>query len=124
MHRNGLVTITGRINELINRGGQKIAPDTIEEAVKRHPHVADAAAVGMPDHLGIEQIWVAVVSRSEGEIEVAKVYKYFRENHMTLLPDRVFQVDTIPRNRLGKISRVELAEHLKRLEANLALTLR
>ncbi len=124
MHRNGLVTITGRINELINRGGQKIAPDTIEEAAKNHPHVADAAAVGMPDHLGIERIWVAVVSRGESEIEVAKVYEYFREKHMTVVPDRVFQVDVIPRNRLGKVSRVELAEQLKQLEANLALTLR
>jgi acyl-CoA synthetase (AMP-forming)/AMP-acid ligase II len=124
LHRNGLLTVTGRINELINRGGQKISPDTIEEMAKRHPLLADAAAVGVPDHLGIEQIWLAVVGRGNGDIEVAKLYEWFRDNNTALVPDRIFEVDSVPRNRLGKISRIPLAEHLKTLESNLSLTLR
>jgi acyl-CoA synthetase (AMP-forming)/AMP-acid ligase II len=123
LFRNGLLVISGRVNEIINRGGLKIAPDTIEEDIKKHPMVADAAAVGVLDSLGIEQIWVAVVCPT-AELDIKKMFDYCREKMALSVPDRIFQIDAIPRNQLGKVSRVALTEQLKTLERDLALTLR
>jgi long-chain acyl-CoA synthetase len=122
--RNGLLIITGRINEIINRGGVKVAPDSIEEAIKKHPQVADAAAVSMLDDVGIEQIWVAISTRDGSEVEIAKVYEFCRANLAMFVPDRIFQVAAIPRNALGKVARETLKDQLKSLERDLVLTLR
>jgi ansamitocin polyketide synthase A len=124
LYRNGLLAVTGRLNEIINRGGEKVAPDEIEERIKQHPLVADAAAVGVPDNLGIEQIWVAVVTRDGRELDMRKMLEYCRERLPLYVPDRVFQVAAIPRNHLGKISRITLSEELKVKERDLELTVR
>ncbi|MGZ5801873.1 MAG: class I adenylate-forming enzyme family protein [Burkholderiaceae bacterium] len=123
-HRNGLLIITGRINELINRGGVKVAPDQIEEEFKKNPAISDAAAIGVLDSIGIEQIWLAAVSRDGGELDIKKLYDYCREHLSSCIPDRIFQVTEIPRNQLGKVSRVPLTEKLKTLESSMALTIR
>jgi acyl-CoA synthetase (AMP-forming)/AMP-acid ligase II len=101
-----------------------VAPDEIEEAIKQHQAISDAAAVGMLDNVGIEQIWVAVVSRDGGELDITKMFDYCREALPQSVPDRIFQVREIPRNQLGKVARVELAEKLRSLESDLVLTLR
>lgn len=124
LFRNGLLTINGRVNEMINRGGLKVAPESVEEEIKKHPDVADAAAVGVMDEIGIEQIWVGIVTRSGNETDIRKMFDYCREKMPLYVPDRIFQVPSIPRNQLGKVSRVPLTEELKTLEKNLALTLR
>jgi acyl-CoA synthetase (AMP-forming)/AMP-acid ligase II len=122
--RNGLLAITGRVNEIINRGGVKVAPDSIEEEFKKHPMVADVAAVGVFDGLGIEQIWVGVVAHGGAEVDIKEMFVYCHESMALFVPDRIFQVGEIPRNQLGKVARVELAEQLKVLERDLTLTLR
>jgi long-chain acyl-CoA synthetase len=124
LYRNGLLAIIGRVNEIINRGGTKVAPDEIEEAIRQHQAISDAAAVGMLDNVGIEQIWVAVVSRDGSELDITKMFDYCRASLPQYVPDRIFQVPAIPRNQLGKVSRVELADHLRSLESDLVLTLR
>ncbi|HEY1982847.1 MAG TPA: class I adenylate-forming enzyme family protein [Xanthobacteraceae bacterium] len=122
--RNGMMVISGRISEIINRGGTKVAPDAIEELLKKHPAVDDVAVVGMLDNIGIEQIWAAIVSRGGAELDIKKMYDFCRETAPLHVPDRMFQVKEIPRNRLGKISRETLKEKLKTLEADHALTIR
>lgn len=124
LYRNGLLAITGRINEIINRGGTKVAPDQIEEDIKKHPSVLDAAAVGMLDNVGVEQIWVAVVSRDGSELDITKMFDHCRAVLPFYVPDRIFQVPSIPRNQLGKVSRVTLSEQLRSRESDLVLTLR
>jgi acyl-coenzyme A synthetase/AMP-(fatty) acid ligase len=122
--RNGMLAVTGRINEIINRGGTKVSPETIEEALKKHPKVEDVAVVGMLDEIGIEQIWVAVRSRGGEEIDIGNMFDFCREATPMHIPDRIFQVKDIPRNRLGKISRETLKDELKTQEKNMALTVR
>jgi acyl-CoA synthetase (AMP-forming)/AMP-acid ligase II len=123
-YKNGLLAIIGRVNEIINRGGLKISPDAIEEEIKKHPIVTDAAAIGILDNMGIEQIWVAVVSRDGDEVDIRKMFDYCREKMTMFVPDRIFQIDEIPRNQLGKVARVTLTEQLKAQESDLALTMR
>jgi acyl-CoA synthetase (AMP-forming)/AMP-acid ligase II len=124
LFKNGLLAITGRVNEIINRGGVKVSPDAIEEEIKRHPIVADAAAVGILDQLGIEQIWVAVVARDGSEVDIRKMFDFCRDTMTLFVPDRIFQVPAIPRNALGKVARVTLTDQLKTQEKDLALTIR
>ena len=78
----------------------------------------------MLDNIGIEQIWVAVVSRDGSEVDITKMFEYCREHMSLFIPDRIFQIDKIPRNQLGKVARVTLTEQLKARESDFALTLR
>jgi acyl-coenzyme A synthetase/AMP-(fatty) acid ligase len=122
--QNGLLNINGRVNEIINRGGTKVSPDVIDEVLKKCPGIADAAVVGMLDEVGIEQIWAAVTSPDGSEIDVSAVFKHCRTAAPLYIPDRVFQVKEVPRNRLGKVSRENLKEELKKLEDSLAHAVR
>jgi len=102
----GLVYITGRSSEIINRGGTIVAPDMIEEAILLTPGVKDAAVVGVPSAEGIEEIWAAVVG--EGFVDPNAVLVVVGARMADKLPDRVVQVDAIPRNEMGKIRRQEV----------------
>jgi len=124
LYRNGVLVITGRINEMINRGGVKVTPETVEEEIKKHTAIADAAAVGVLDDLGIEQIWLAVVAKEAGELAIKQLYEYCHEHMPLFVPDRIFQVQEIPRNQTGKISRAPLTDQLRMLEASMAHAVR
>ncbi len=80
MDADGFVFVTGRLKELIIKGGENIAPREIDEALLRHPAVLEAAAVGMPDvHYG-QEILACVVLRPEARRD--------RRRTAGLLPDR------------------------------------
>ena len=108
---NGFLTITGRLKELIIRGGQNIAPAEVEEAVLSHPDVLDCAAIGMPhEHLGEVPV-VCVVPRQGRVIDPSVV-----RDHCTALlssykvPHSLHVVESIPRTGSGKIMRFKLRE--------------
>src|SRR5205085_10542620 len=64
---DGYLTLTGRIKEMINRGGEKIAPREIDEILLAHPGVAEAVAFGVPHATWGEEVAAAVVLQAEGE---------------------------------------------------------
>jgi acyl-CoA synthetase (AMP-forming)/AMP-acid ligase II len=111
---NGFLTITGRLKELIIRGGQNIAPAEVEDAVLAHPDVLDCAAVGMPHpHLG--EVPVVCVVLREGRTVSADA---IREHCATLLssykvPQSIHMVTGIPRTGSGKVMRFKLKEQLE-----------
>jgi long-chain acyl-CoA synthetase len=100
---DGILVITGRINEVINRGGDKAAPELIEEVIRKVPQIVDAAVFAVP---GTTQIWAAVVCN--GELEDRAVLEACRSKLAGMAPDRLFQVDRIPRNDMGKIIREDM----------------
>ena len=110
---NGFLTITGRVKELIIRGGQNIAPAEVEEAVLTHPGVLDCAVIGVAHpHLGEVPV-ACVVAREIGALDPESV----RKHCSTLLsaykvPQTVYVVDSIPRTGSGKIMRFKLREAL------------
>ncbi len=112
--RNGFLTITGRLKELIIRGGQNIAPAEVEDAVRSHPSVLDCAAIGVAhSHLG--EVPVACVVPRDG---VTIDPEALREHCATLLsaykvPQAVHVVDNIPRTGSGKIMRFKLREAIE-----------
>jgi acyl-CoA synthetase (AMP-forming)/AMP-acid ligase II len=111
---NGFLTITGRLKELIIRGGQNIAPAEVEDAVLAHPDILDCAAVGMPHpHLG--EVPVVCVVPREGRTVSADA---IREHCAALLssykvPQSVHTVTAIPRTGSGKVMRFKLKEQLE-----------
>lgn len=107
---DGVVTVEGRTTDVINHGGHIIAPDAVEEALKGFPGVRDAAAFGVTNASGIEEIWAAVVTDAEFDVE-----RGFGDLSMRLrekTPDRIIKVDRIPRSQYGKILRAELKASL------------
>jgi rifamycin polyketide synthase module 1/2/3 len=108
---NGYLTITGRLKELIIRGGQNIAPGEIEEAVLRHPAILDCAAVGMEHkHLGEIPV-VFVVLRDGQSVEAEELIQFTRTQISSYkVPAAIHVVAEIPRTGSGKVMRFKLKE--------------
>ena len=112
-HRDsdGFFFITGRIKELIIKGGENIAPREIDEVLLRHPGVLDAAAVGVPDpHYG-QDILVCVIAREGHSVTDALL----REHCTSLLgrfktPRYFCMVQDLPRGPSGKVQRLKLPD--------------
>lgn len=102
---NGLY-LTGRISERINVGGLKVAPGVIEEWALMEPGVEDAAAFGLLNNFGIEQICVALVVNSL--FDKSHFVKNAQESLSLKAPRTIFEVQEIPRNETGKILREKL----------------
>ncbi len=110
---DGYLFLTGRIKELINRGGEKISPREIDEALLTHPDVAQAMAFALPHATLGEDIGAAVVAREGRTLDPAEV----RRHVAGLLaefktPQRVVIVPEIPKGPTGKPQRIGLAEKL------------
>jgi len=105
---NGYLTLTSRLKELINRGGEKIAPREIDEVLLSHPCVAEAVAFGMPHPTWGEEVAVAVVLR-EPQSE-AVLLGFCKERLADFkCPKKIHIVETIPRTATGKIQRRAVA---------------
>ena len=112
--RNGFLTITGRLKELIIRGGQNIAPAEIEETILLlHDTVMDCAVIGMP-HAMLGEVPVACIVVKEGQVfDQEDVIRHCKARLSAYkIPDRVHVVAEIPRTGSGKILRVKLRESL------------
>jgi oxalate---CoA ligase len=107
--------IVGRLKELINRGGLKIAPAEVDAVFLRHPAVRDAATVGVP-HVSLgEDVITAVILRPGESITAQQLRDYARQQLApSKVPSSVRLVNEIPRNASGKVQRDVLAESLQR----------
>jgi long-chain acyl-CoA synthetase len=110
---NGFLTITGRLKELIIRGGQNIAPAEIEEVVNSYEAVLDCAVVGVPhEHLG-EVPALFIVPRPGHTLENEAVLTHCRTKLSAYkVPHLVHIIAEIPRTGSGKIIRYKLRELL------------
>jgi acyl-CoA synthetase (AMP-forming)/AMP-acid ligase II len=108
---DGYLVLTGRIKELINRGGEKIAPREIDEVLLTHPAIAEAVAFGVPHATWGEEVAAAVVLR-EPQTE-AEILGFCKERLADFKrPKKVYIVETIPRTATGKIQRGAVAKAL------------
>ncbi len=110
-HRDadGFFFITGRIKELIIKGGENIAPREIDEALLMHPAVLDAAAVGVPDaHYG-QEIMACIVLREDAVPDEAALRAFCEEHLGRYKTPKVFRfVAELPRGPSGKVQRMKL----------------
>jgi acyl-CoA synthetase (AMP-forming)/AMP-acid ligase II len=112
---NGFLSISGRLKELIIRGGQNIAPAEIEEVVNAHPSVLDSAVVAIPhEHLG-EVPALFVVPRPGERVEPEVILAHCAKHLSTYkVPQSVHGIAEIPRTGSGKIIRFKLRDRLVR----------
>lgn len=110
---DGYLFLVGRYKEMINRGGEKVLPREIDEAIAGHPAVADAAAFGVPHPTLGEDVAMAVVAKPGATIDRAGIVSYLlrRLAHFKV-PRTIHVVEAIPRLASGKVQRRRLADEL------------
>ncbi|PKW17599.1 (2,3-dihydroxybenzoyl)adenylate synthase [Saccharopolyspora spinosa] len=111
----GNVVVEGRAKDQINRGGEKIAAEEVENHLLAHPAVHDAAVVSMPDDYLGERTCAFVVPR--GTLPKAReLIKFVRERGLAAykVPDRVEFVEQFPQTGVGKVSKRDLREAISR----------
>ena len=109
----GYITISGRLKEIINRGGEKISPREVDEALSKHPAVAVAVAFAVPHPTLGEEVGAAIVLKSGEMATVASIRAHARQ-HLAYykVPRHVVIVAEIPKGPTGKLQRIGLAEKL------------
>ncbi len=112
-HADGLVELMGRQKELISRGGNKLTPVEVEQALSAHPDVAAAMVVGVADAVLGERIHVLVVPRSGSVVTVAALRQHLAGRLEKFKhPDAWHLGDALPLGRTGKADRGALAAWL------------
>jgi acyl-coenzyme A synthetase/AMP-(fatty) acid ligase len=107
---DGIVRVIGRNDDLLNFGGQKIAPSGLETVLAGAPNVRDVAAAALLDPNGVPSVGIAVVA--SGPIDQQSLAARCRGLVPPQLALHVVQLDAIPRNEMGKILRRELAARI------------
>ena len=107
----GFVFVTGRLKEIINRGGEKIAPREVDEVLLAHPAVAQAVTFPVPHAQLGEEVAAAVVLRAEATTTVAELRAFAATRLADFkIPRRVLLVESLPHSATGKLQRRRLAE--------------
>ncbi len=111
---DGFLTLHGRKTEMINRGGEKISPSEIDDALQRHPDVAEVAAFGVPHPRLGEDVAAAVVLREGATVTSLKLREFLLPSLAQFkIPRRIVFVDRLPKGATGKVQRQRLVEGLK-----------
>jgi acyl-CoA synthetase (AMP-forming)/AMP-acid ligase II/thioesterase domain-containing protein/acyl carrier protein len=110
---DGFLTVSGRIKDIINRGGEKISPAEIDHILTGHPDVLEAAAFAVPHARLGEDVAAAVVLRRGSRVTGLGLRRYVAERVAPFkVPRRIHIVDELPKGLTGKISRSALAQRL------------
>jgi acyl-CoA synthetase (AMP-forming)/AMP-acid ligase II len=104
------IYLAGRAKDFIKRGGEMVSPEEVEQVLRSHPRVADAAVIGVPDPEWGEEVRAVVVRRSEGVSEDELVQYCQQRLAGFKRPRSVVFIDELPRNVMGKVLKRELRE--------------
>nr|WP_217442642.1 (2,3-dihydroxybenzoyl)adenylate synthase [Myxococcus sp. CA033] len=115
MTADGYLVVEGRAKDQINRGGDKVAAEEVENHLLAHPEVHDAAVVSMPDAFLGERTCAFVIPRGTPPAATS-LTAFLRERGLAAfkIPDRVEFVETFPKTGVGKVSKKALRETLSR----------
>lgn len=108
---DGYYKITGRLKDMIIRGGENIYPKEIEEFLYTHPDVKDVQVVGVPDKTYGEEIFAAIVLKEGSKIDIADIKEYVKSHmarHKT--PKYVKFVDSFPMTASGKVQKFKIRD--------------
>lgn len=111
LDEDGFVFVTGRLKELIIKGGENIAPREIDEALIKHPALLEVAAVGIPDENYGQEIMACVVLKPGETVSLEELHRY-SENALGgyKTPKRFVFVDELPKGPSGKVQRLKLLD--------------
>jgi non-ribosomal peptide synthetase component E (peptide arylation enzyme) len=112
----GYVTLTGRIKEMINRGGESISATEIERLISGHPDVVLVAVISMPDPTLGERVCAYVQPRPGASLSFEKIISYLKDRKASVLqlPERIEFVDAMPLTKAEKVDKKFLKEDIER----------
>ena len=113
MDSEGYLSITGRLKEIINRGGEKVSPREVDEILMDHPAVAQVVCFGMP-HPKLGEEVAAVVVLRDGQAATERELQQFVATRAAdyKVPKKILFMDEIPKGATGKLQRIGLAAKL------------
>jgi fatty-acyl-CoA synthase len=108
---DGTFVITGRLKDMIIRGGENIYPKEIEEFIYTHPKVSDVQVIGVPDEAMGEEIMACIILKEGESMSVDEMRQYVLD-HMAKhkVPKYIEFVDGFPMNDAGKIQKYKMRE--------------
>lgn len=115
-HPSGNLVVEGRDKDLINRGGEKISAEEVENLILAHPKVFNVAAVAMPDPALGERTCAYVVTKSGEPLSLEELAEFLKSKKVARykLPERVEVVQVLPLTNVGKIDKKVLREEIAR----------
>ena len=116
----GYITLTGRIKEMINRGGESISATEIESLINRHPDVALVAVIPMPDPLMGERVCAYIQPKPGAQLTFDEIISFLRGQKASVLqlPERIEFIDAMPYTGAQKMDKKSLQEDIaKKLQA-------
>jgi acyl-CoA synthetase (AMP-forming)/AMP-acid ligase II len=109
----GYLRLTGRLKEIINRGGEKISPREVDEVLLDHPAVAQVVTFAMPHAMLGEDVAAAVVLQPGAQVTERELRKFAGERLADMkVPRKILFLDEIPKGATGKLQRIGLAAKL------------
>lgn len=113
MDEDGYLTITGRLKEIINRGGEKISPREVDEVLMDHEAVRQVVTFAIP-HGSLGEDVAAAVALHEGKVADERDLRAFAAERLAAfkVPRKIILVEEIPKGATGKLQRIGLAEKL------------
>lgn len=119
LDEDGYLTVTGREKDLIIRGGVNIAPLEIDAILRRHPDVAEAATIGVPDPIWGEEVVAFVALKPAASATAEELIDYARSKlPHAKSPKAIVLRDALPKNERGKMDRKAMAAEWGRLHAS------
>ncbi|HWK85085.1 MAG TPA: acyl--CoA ligase [Caldimonas sp.] len=110
---DGYITITGRLKEIINRGGEKVSPREVDEILMDHPAVAQVVCFGMPHPKLGEEVAAVVVLKPGGAATDRELQAFVAARAADYkVPKKILFMDEIPKGATGKLQRIGLAQKL------------
>ena len=113
LDEDGYLYLSGRLDDVVVRGGENMSPGEIEDVLASHPAVADAAVVGVPDAEWGEKVVAAVVLHAGASATEAELQEWVRSRlRSAKTPERIAFQEALPYNDLGKLLRRVLKAEL------------
>jgi 2,3-dihydroxybenzoate-AMP ligase len=112
LHPSGNCIVEGRKKDLINRGGEKISAEEIENLILSHPAVQNVACVAMPDPVLGERMCACVIPRPGQAVTFDELVSFLLDKEIAKhkLPERLELLDDFPMSTFGKVSKKSLVE--------------
>jgi 2,3-dihydroxybenzoate-AMP ligase len=119
INEEGDLKITGRIKDIIIRGGENISPAQVEELLRRHPDIADATVVGVPDKELGEKVCAFIKLKQGARADTENIKRFMQQEGASklLIPEQFEFVDTLPMTEFGKHDKKALRDDLRRRSA-------
>ena len=115
INEKGYVTLTGRIKEMINRGGESISSTEIEKLIASHPAVAFVAVIPMPDPMFGEKVCAYIQCKPGSNLNFEKIITHLKERKASVLqlPERIEFIETMPLTKAEKVDKRFLRERYR-----------